>query len=301
MEQRKPAVGFIGLGLMGRPMARNLARAGFSLTVHNRTRAKAESLAAEVRCAIADTPRAVAEASEVVITMVPDVPDVEQVYLGPDGIIHAAWPGLICAEMETVGPECARQIAAAIGKKGAAFVDAPVSGGSWGAEQGSLSIMVGGSESAFSEMLPVFQAMGKQVVRCGPVGAGQATKLANQIVGALNLEAVCEGLLYASRTDADLRNVIDAVGAGASASWQWSNLGPRIARGDYDPGFKIDHMVKDLKLALLAAGRVGVDLPGVRCVLDNLVRVQQSGGGARGTQAMITALVKGPPIPHEQE
>jgi 3-hydroxyisobutyrate dehydrogenase len=170
------------------------------------------------------------------------------------------------------------------------FVDAPVSGGSWGASQGTLSIMAGGTEEAFAACLPVFEAMGKKIVHVGALGAGQTTKLVNQVVGALNLEAVCEGLRLAETSGVDVAAVLDAVGAGAAGSWSWTNLGPRIAERDFAPGFKIDHQVKDLRLALEAAEARGLSLPGARLVLENLQTVQAAGWGEQGTQALITAL-----------
>jgi len=289
MKQR---VGFIGLGLMGGGMARNIAKAGFPLTVYNRTRAKADVLAAETACAVADSPRAVAEASDIVVSIVSDVPDVEQVYLGPGGVLEAARPGLVCADMGTVGADCARRIHAALAEKGAELVDAPISGGSWGATQGTLSIMAGGSEEAFNACLPVFEAMGKKIVHCGPIGSGQTTKLVNQVVVALNLEAVCEGLAFAEKAGGNVPAILDAVGAGAAGSWAWTNLGPRVASRDFAPGFKVAHQIKDLRLALEAAEQMGLSLPGVRLVLENMQRVQQTqeNGGELGTQALITAL-----------
>lgn len=286
----KPRVGFIGLGLMGMGMARNVAKAGFPLTVFNRTRAKAEALAAEVGCRVAGTPREAAEASEIMITMVSDVPDVEQVYLRAGGILEAARPGLVCADMGTVGADCARRVGAALVEKGVLFVDAPVSGGSWGADQGTLSIMAGGTDESFAACLPVFEAMGKKIVHCGELGLGQTTKLVNQVVVALNLEAVCEGLRLAEASGAKVEAVLDAVGAGAAGSWAWTNLGPRIAGRDFAPGFKVDHQIKDLRLALEAAQGVGLSLPGARLVLENLQKVQAAGLGEQGTQALITAL-----------
>ena len=291
-EAIKARVGFVGLGLMGGPMARNIARAGFAVTLYNRTRSKADALAGEIGATVADTPADVARASDVVITMVSDVPDVEQVYLHTGGIIEAARAGLVCADMGTVGTACARRIADALAPHSVGFVDAPVSGGSWGAEQGTLSIMAGGSEGDFAACLPVFEAMGKKIVHCGPVGSGQSTKLVNQVVVALNLEATCEGMLLAQKAGLDLSKTLDAVGAGAAGSWSWTNLGPRIAKDDYAPGFKIAHQMKDLRLALEAAAEVGINLPGVRLVLDNLARVAEMspGNGDLGTQALIEAL-----------
>ncbi|GAB4464457.1 MAG: NAD(P)-dependent oxidoreductase [Armatimonadaceae bacterium] len=287
-----PRVGFIGLGLMGGGMAQNIAKAGFPLTVFNRTRSKAEALAAETGCAIEDSPRAVAETSDVVITIVSDVPDVKHVYLGEMGVIEAARSGLLCVDMSTVGPSCAREVHRDLKYKGADFLDAPVSGGSWGAQQGTLSIMVGGSEAGFQKALPVFEAMGKKIVHTGPVGQGQITKLVNQAVVALTLEAVCEGIRFAEKSGADMGKVLEAVGAGAAGSWTWSNLGPRIAERDFAPGFKVAHMIKDLRLCLEASEEIDLPLPGVRLVLEQLEAAQakNANGGELGTQSLITAL-----------
>lgn len=288
----QPRVGFIGLGLMGGGMARNIAKAGFPLTVYNRTRSKAEELAAETGCAVADTPKDVAEASDIVVSIVSDVPDVEAVYVGPGGVLESARPGLLCIDMGTVGADCAQRMARHLSERDTDFLDAPVSGGVWGAKEGTLSIMVGGSKEAFEKALPVFEAMGKKIVHCGPVGMGQTTKLVNQIVVALNLEAVGEGLKFAQKAGSQVDSVLDAVGAGAAGSWAWNNLGPRMAKEDYAPGFKVAHQIKDLRLALEAAEAMGMDLPGVRLVMEHLQKVeaQQPDGGELGTQALITAL-----------
>jgi 3-hydroxyisobutyrate dehydrogenase len=288
----KLRIGFIGLGLMGGGMARNIAKAGFPLTVYNRTRSKAVALAAETECHIEDTPRGVAEVSDIVITIVSDVPDVEQVYLGEMGIIEGARSGMLCVDMGTVGPQCARRMHTDLAYKGVDFLDAPVSGGSWGAEQGTLSIMVGGSESGFQKAMPVFEAMGKKIVHCGPVGQGQITKLVNQAVVALTLEAACEGIKFAEKSGADVGKVLEAVGAGAAGSWTWSNLGPKMAARDFAPGFKVAHMIKDLRLCMEAAESLGMFLPGVQLVLEQLEQVEAKSphGGELGTQSLITAL-----------
>ncbi|MDX1932484.1 MAG: NAD(P)-dependent oxidoreductase [Capsulimonadales bacterium] len=285
-------IGFIGLGLMGYPMALNIARAGFPLTVFNRTRVKAERLAQEANADVAETPRAVAERSEVVITMVSDVPDVEAVYLGADGIREAARPGLVCIDMGTVGADCVRRVGAALAEHGTGLLDAPVSGGVWGAQQGTLSIMAGGSDDDFHIALPVFEAMGKKIVHCGPLGTGQTTKLVNQVVGAVNLEAVCEGMKLAEASGADVGKVIEAVGAGAAGSWAWSNLGPRILNRDFEPGFKIAHQIKDLRLALEAAEAAGISLPGARLVLEQMriAAATLPDGENRGTQGMYLVV-----------
>ena len=285
-------IGFIGLGLMGEGMARNLSFAGYPVMVYNRTRSKAEAFALENGVSVADTPREIAAWAEIVISIVSDVPDVEQVYLGAGGVLEAARPGLLCIDMGTVGADCALRVAAVLAERGADFVDAPVSGGVWGAKEGTLSIMAGASDAAFAFCKPVFEAMGKKIVHCGPIGSGQQTKLVNQIVVALNLEAVAEGLKFGQIANLNIEALLDAVGAGAAGSWMWNTLGPRMASGDFAPGFKIAHQIKDLRLALEAAEKMNLSLPGVRLVLENLQRVQTAtpDGGERGTQALITAL-----------
>jgi 3-hydroxyisobutyrate dehydrogenase len=288
-------IGFVGLGLMGGPMLRNIAKAGIAstLVVQNRTSTKAETLAGEVGATVVDTPRAAAEASDIVITMVPDVPDVEQVYLGENGILEAARPGLICTDMSTVGAACVQRVAAKLAEAGAEFVDAPVSGGTMGAQAGTLSIMAGGQAGTLETLRPVFEAMGSKIVHCGEsVGSGQITKLVNQIVGAINLEAVCEGLVFAQASGVNVDAVLEAVGAGAAGSWAWSNLGPRIVRGDNAPGFKVDHQIKDLRLALEAAESMGLTLPALKLALADFEETRDAnpGNGDLGTQVMMQAV-----------
>jgi len=284
-------VGFVGLGLMGYPMARNLSRTGFTVTVYNRTRSKAEALAGEASVTVADSPRAVAEVSDVVITMVSDVPDVEQVYLAPEtGIAHGLRSGMVCVDMGTVGVECVQNVAGKLAHMGVGFVDAPVSGGSWGAESGTLSIMAGGAKADFDRVHPLFEAMGKKIVHCGTsVGDGQKVKLVNQIQIALTVEAAAEGIRFAQKTGTDVAAAIEAVGAGAGASWSWNNLAARMASGDYAPGFKIAHLIKDLRLAIEAADAVGLPLPGVRLVLSHYEGLREKNVAANdwGTQALI--------------
>lgn len=276
-------------------MARNIAKAGVAsaLTIHNRTRSKAEALADQTGATVVDSPREVAAVSDIVITIVPDVPDVERVYLGAGGIIEAARSGLLCVDMSTVGAACVRRIADALAPKGVRFVDAPVSGGTMGAQAGTLSIMAGGPADALEALSPLFDAMGKKTVHCGEsVGSGQTTKLVNQIVGALNLEAVCEGILFARSSGVNLNAVLEAVGAGAAGSWSWTNLGTRIVQGDYAPGFKIDHQIKDLRLALEAAEGAGLSLPGTRLILSHFEQERDAApdNGDLGTQAVFDAI-----------
>ena len=286
----KERIGFIGLGLMGMGMARNIAKAGFPLVVYNRTRSKADALASEVGCRVMDTPSAVTAHSDIVITMVSDVPDVEEVYLHGGGILEAARPGMLCIDMGTMGAVCARRVADALAAKETAFVDAPVSGGSWGAEQGTLSIMAGGREADFNRAHGVFAAMGKRIVHCGVVGMGQTVKLVNQVVGAVNLQSAMEGVLLANSAGAPFPATHEAVGGGAAASWAWQNLAPRADAGDFAPGFKIAHQVKDLRLALAAADELRIDLPGTRLVLALLEELMAQGMSENGTQTLITAL-----------
>ncbi len=288
-------IGFVGLGLMGGPMLRNIAKSGIasSLVIQNRTRSKAEALAAEIGATVVATPRAVAEVSDIVITMVPDVPDVEQVYLGAGGILEAARPGLICTDMSTVGAACVQRIAKELAAAHVGFVDAPVSGGTMGAQAGTLSIMAGGSTETLNALRPAFEAMGSKVVHCGEsVGSGQVTKLVNQIVGAINLEAVCEGLVFAQASGVDVHAVLEAVGAGAAGSWSWSNLGPRIVGGDNAPGFKVDHQIKDLRLARDAANTMGLTLPALTLALADFEETRDAvpGSGDLGTQVMMQTV-----------
>ena len=277
---------------MGSGMAHNLAKAGFPVTVYNRTRAKADAFAAETGCAVADSPSAAAAGADIVITMVSDVPDVEAVYFGLGGIAESARAGMLAIDMGTVGAACVKSVGQRLAESGVDFVDAPVSGGSWGAVNGTLSIMAGGSDDAFATALPLFEAMGKKIVHCGPIGSGQTTKLVNQIVGAINLEATAEGMVFALRAGLAIDKTVDAVGAGAAGSWSWTNHGPRMAAGDYAPGFKIAHQIKDLRLSLEAASEMGVELPGTRLILANLEKMQEvaPGNGDLGTQAVIATL-----------
>jgi 2-hydroxy-3-oxopropionate reductase len=288
MEER---LGFIGLGIMGRPMAKNLIKAGYALTVWNRSRPGMDELAS-AGAATASSPREVAERSDVVITIVTDSPDVEQVALGPGGIVEAARPGLVHIDMSTISPEVTRRIAARLAEAGAAMLDAPVSGGDQGAIAGTLSIMVGGEEETFRRCRPIFEAMGKNVVYCGPSGAGQTVKLCNQIVVALNNLAMCEALVFAMKAGIPPATMLQAVTAGAGASWALSNLAPRVLGRDFRPGFKVAHQQKDLRLALETADRITLPLPGTGLVHHLFSAVEAWGLGEEGTQSLVKALEK---------
>jgi len=284
-------LGFIGLGIMGRPMAKNLLKAGYPLTVYNRSRPPVEELIA-LGASGAGSPREVAQRSRIVITMLPDSPDVEQVVLGPGGVLEGARPGLVIVDMSTISPEVTRGIAKAAGERGVETLDAPVSGGDKGAREGTLAVMVGGRREVFERCLPVFQVLGKNIVHVGDHGAGQTVKLCNQVVCALTLQAVCEGLMLASKAGIDLEKLLQAIGGGAAASWQLLNLAPKMLRRDFEPGFKVRLMQKDLRLALSAAQGLKLPLPGTSVVHQLYSAAEAWGLGEKGTQALIAALEK---------
>jgi len=284
-------VGFIGLGLMGRPMARNLLRAGYPLTVWNRSQPGIEEMVRD-GASPGSCPEDVARQCDVVITMVTDSPDVEKVALGPKGIIEGGHPGLVHIDMSTISPTVTRRIASRLAEKGIEMLDAPVSGGDTGAQAGTLSIMVGGKEETFQRCRPIFEVLGRTIVHCGPNGAGQTVKLCNQIVVALNNLAMCEALVFATKAGVDTRRMLEAVGAGAASSWALLNLAPRILARDFRPGFKVAHQQKDLRLALETAGEQAIPLPGTSLVHQLFAAVEAEGLGVEGTQALVKALEK---------
>jgi len=285
----KPKVGFIGLGIMGEPMAKNLLRAGYALTVYNRTRETAEAMAGEL-VSIADSPAQVAERSEVVITIVTDSAAVEEVIGGPQGVIHGIKPGSVVVDMSTISPAVERTLDEELKSRSSTLVDAPVSGGDVGAIKGTLAIMAGGTREAFDRVLPLFEAMGKTITYCGPVGNGQLTKLCNQILVSVNLLGVCEAIVFARKNGLDATTMIKAVEGGAAGSWQLSNLGPKIVDRDFDPGFMIDLIQKDLRLVLEAAGAAAVALPAAAMVHQLFTSAQAFGHGRDGTQALSQVL-----------
>jgi len=284
-------IGFIGLGIMGRPMARNLMKAGFPLTVWNRSRPGIDELVSE-GAAEGGSPADVARRSAVVITIVGDSPDVEEVALGTNGIIEGAHPGLVHIDMTTMSPQVTRRIAGRLAEAGVEMLDAPVSGGQQGAIEGTLSIMVGGKAETLERCRPVLAAMGGKIVHCGPAGAGQTVKLCNQIAVALTNLGMCEALVFAARSGIDPRVMIEAVSAGAGTSWQLQNLAPRIVERDFRPGFKVAHQGKDLRLALEAAAAMAAPLPGTGLVAGLFSALEADGLGEEGTQALVKALEK---------
>lgn len=287
----KEKIGFIGLGIMGRPMSLNLLKAGFDVTVCNRTESKTDEPCSKGACKAA-FPAEVAENCPIIITIVSDTPDVESVILGKNGIIETAVPGTVVIDMSTISPEATRTFAAKLKEKGIFMLDAPVSGGEQGAIDGTLSIMVGGEKDAFERCLPVFQAMGKNIIHIGPNGSGQTVKLVNQILVSGTLSSVVEALVFAKKSGVDLVKTIDAVKGGAAASWQLSNLAPKIIERDFNPGFMIDLMVKDLNLVTGSAGEMGLELPVTNIIKTMYKELQAEGEGRNGTQALIKAREK---------
>jgi 2-hydroxy-3-oxopropionate reductase len=259
MEQ-KMSVGYIGLGLMGKSMARNILKAGYPLVVHNRSRAAVQELASEGAQA-ANSPAEVASQVDVVFTNLPDSPDVEQVALGPAGVIEASRPGLIFVDNSTIKPASARRIAGELGEKGVQCLDAPVSGGDIGARQGTLAIMVGGPGEALEKVMPVFQAMGKKITHVGDSGAGQIAKAANQIMVAAQMVAMGELLIFARKAGADPAKVVQAIQGGAAQCWTLDVKPPRLLDGNRSPGFKAYMQAKDLGIVLETARQYGIPLP----------------------------------------
>jgi 3-hydroxyisobutyrate dehydrogenase len=284
-------VGFVGLGIMGKPMSLNLLKAGFEVTVWNRTEARMQD-DVEAGAKAARSPKEAASGNDVIITIVTDSPDVEQVILGDEGVIHGASKGAVVVDMSTISPEVTRSIAERLKENGMDMLDAPVSGGDKGAIAGTLSIMIGGDEGVLERVMPVFQAMGKTITHVGPNGAGQTVKLCNQITGALNILAVSEALVFAAKSGVDLHKMLQAVGGGAASSWMVQNLGPRMAAGDFEPGFMVKLQQKDLRLALSAAQAQHLPLPATSLVHQLFAAVEAEGLGDKGTQSLVTVLEK---------
>ena len=282
----KESIGFIGLGIMGLPMARNLLKAGYPVVAYNRTSSKAEELATD-GAATASSPKEVSQRASVIITMVTDSPDVEEVVLGQNGVIEGIQRDAVLIDMSTISPSVTRAIAERVEEKGGRMLDAPVSGGSWGAIEGTLSIMVGGEKSVFDRCLPVFQAMGKNIVHTGPSGMGQTTKLVNQILVAGTMNAVAEAMVFAASSGADLETTIEAVKGGAAGSWQLQNLGPRLIKGDFAPGFMVRLQQKDLRLILEGAREMRLTLPATALINQLFASLEASGNGDEGTQALV--------------
>jgi len=280
-------VGFIGLGIMGRPMAKNLLKAGYSLVVHNRSQGAVQELVG-LGAKAAGSPEAVARETRVVVLMLPSSPDVEQVALGPQGLLAGARPGQIVVDMSTISPLVTRKVGAALAEKGVRMLDAPVSGGEKGAIEGTLSIMVGGDPAVFQEVLPLFQAMGKTITHLGPLGAGGFTKLANQIVVAGNLTALAEALTLAAKAGLDIELTLKALGGGLAGSRCLEQKTPNYLAHEYRPGFKIDLHYKDLGLIMEAARELGVPLPTTALVQELFAALRVRGRGGLDHSGVIT-------------
>jgi 3-hydroxyisobutyrate dehydrogenase len=282
-------VGFIGLGIMGQGMAKNLLEAGFEVTVYNRTLSKTEPLVAKGAKA-AETPRALAAGVDVVVICVSDTPDVEAVLFGEQGAAEGLQRGTLVIDCSTISPAKTREFADLLHERGVDFIDAPVSGGSEGAAKGTLSIMVGGAPSAVERAQPILSAMGKTITHVGPSGAGQTAKLVNQILVVGTMISMAEALLFAQAGGLDLEKTLAAVCGGAASSWTLINRGPQVIRRDWQPGFTIDLQQKDLRLVLEAADQMHVPLQVCSTAFHYYRAVQKRGGGADGNHAIVKAL-----------
>ncbi|MFQ5554173.1 MAG: NAD(P)-dependent oxidoreductase [Acidimicrobiia bacterium] len=285
------SLGFIGTGVMGASMCGHLMAAGYEVTLSTRTRRKASALEAQ-GAAWAETPAEVAAASDVTFAIVGFPLDVREVFLGDDGVLSGADTGSLIVDMTTSEPSLAVEIHEAARAKGVGSIDAPVSGGDVGARNGTLSIMVGGDEDDVRRVRPLFEIMGSTIVHLGGPGAGQHTKMVNQILIASGMIGVSEALLYAREAGLDLDEVLEAVGGGAAGSWSLANYGPRILAGDFAPGFFVDHLVKEMGIALSAAGAMELSTPGLALAHQLYVGLQAQGGGRNGTQALLLALAR---------
>lgn len=282
-------VGFVGLGIMGKPMARNLMKAGYEIVVHNRSRGPVDELAAEGAGA-AESPREVAEKSDVVITMLPDSPQVREVVAGEGGVLEGIKEGSLLVDMSTISPVVTEELAAAVKEKGASMLDAPVSGGDVGAIEGTLSIMVGGEEGDFQRAKPLFEVMGKTVTHVGPTGAGQVTKAANQIVVALTIEAVSEALVLGSKGGVAPEKILDVLGGGLAGNKVMEVKREKFLSHTFDPGFRSELHHKDLGIALAAGREYGVVLPVTAVVDQMLLSMKKKGWGGEDHSALLRVI-----------
>jgi 2-hydroxy-3-oxopropionate reductase len=280
-------VGFIGLGIMGKPMAKNLIEAGYDLVAYNRTREKAEELGGAT---VAETPKEVAEQSDIIITMLPDSPQVEEALDGEDGVLEGVKEGALVVDMSTISPVVTEELADRAQERGASMLDAPVSGGDVGAIDGTLSIMVGGSEEDFERVLPLFEVMGKTVTHVGPVGRGQVVKAANQIVVALTIEAVSEALVLGSKAGVSPEKILDVLGGGLAGNKVMEVKREKMLDHSFDPGFRVELHHKDLGIALAAGREYGVTLP-VTAVVDQMLEtLKMLGRGDQDHSALLTLI-----------
>ncbi|AQT68392.1 2-hydroxy-3-oxopropionate reductase [Anaerohalosphaera lusitana] len=282
-------IAFIGAGIMGVPMAKNLIEAAYSLTMHSRTQSKAQPVI-DAGGTWAQTPAQAAKDADVLITCVTDTPDVEKVLLGPAGVIETAREGLICIDMSTISPAATRKMGETLAAKGVTLIDAPISGGEIGAIEAKLSIMAGGPEDAFNKVKPIFQAMGRTITYCGPLGSGQTTKLVNQVMVIHTIMSISEGLAFAEAAGLDLETTLAATSGGAAGSHSLKVLGPKIIADDLKPSFMVDLQLKDLKLVMEYARQIKQTLPGTALAQQLMTALQAQGRGRDGTQALIDVI-----------
>ncbi len=282
-------VGWIGTGVMGASMCMHLVKAGYKTTIYTRTKKKAESLI-KAGAAWAKSPKEAASKSDVLFTIVGFPHDVREVYFGDDGIFEGLRNGSMLVDMTTTEPSLAEEIYSAARKSGASALDAPVSGGDIGARKGTLSIMAGGDRKTFDAVMPLLGLMGKNIVYQGGAGAGQHTKMCNQIMAASLMIGMCETLLYAYKSGLDPETMLRSVGSGAAACWMLDNLAPRVLKRDFSPGFYVEHFIKDMGIALKEADRMNLVLPGLSLVRQLYVAARAQGHGRKGTQALMLAL-----------
>ncbi len=289
IDPKGTKIGWVGTGVMGRWMCQHIMDLGYSATVYNRTKAKAQPLL-DAGASWENSPSDVAAASDVIFSIVGFPPDVREVYLGDNGILKSAKSGSIIVDMTTTEPSLAQEIDAAAKPQGISSIDAPVSGGDVGAREARLSIMVGGDADAVGAVMPLFEAMGKNIVHQGGAGAGQHTKMCNQITISGTMIGVCEALLYGYKAGLDLETMLSSISGGAAACWSLDNLAPRILQRNFDPGFFVEHFIKDMGIALDEAKKMNLSLPGLALVHQLYLAVQAQGHGRLGTQALMLAL-----------
>ncbi|WP_439581316.1 NAD(P)-dependent oxidoreductase [Dyadobacter bucti] len=288
---KEKVIGWIGTGLMGNPMVRHLLNAGYKVNVQNRTKSKAQNLI-DLGCTWYDTHAEIAANSDVIVTIIGSPKDVEACYFGEEGVFKGVKSGAILVDMTTTKPSLAIRIAEEAAKHNAQAVDAPVSGGEVGAINGTLSIMVGGEKETVDSVLPIFETFGKNIVYQGAAGAGQHTKMCNQITIAGTIIGVCEGLIYGKKAGLDLNTMLESISKGAAGCWSLDVLAPKLVRSDYSPGFSVDNFVKDLNIALEEADAMKLSLPGLALVKQLYVTIQAMGKGSSGNQSLYLALEK---------
>jgi len=285
LSNENTVIGFIGIGVMGKSMARNLMKKGYSVVVYNRTKEKAEDLLQE-GAAWADSPKEAAEIANVIITIVGYPKDVEEVYLGENGIITNGKENTYLIDMTTSTPSLAKRLYEEAKSKSMHVLDAPVSGGDIGAREAKLSIMVGGDKEAYDDVLPIFEILGTNIVYQGAAGSGQHTKMCNQIAIASNMIGVCEAIVYAEKAGLNPESVLKSISTGAAGSFSLSNLAPRMIKGDFDPGFYIKHFIKDMRIAMEEAEKMGMETPGLTLAESLYSRLSALGQDEMGTQAL---------------